>query len=128
MYYSKSTGGFYDPEIHGDSIPSDSVEITQQQYLTLLDGQSSGKTIATDSKGKPVLKDRPAPTADELKALCKAQARQLLVATDFSELPSVRASISNAAAFDAYRSTVRKIFLTPVSAPTWPTAPSPVWI
>ena len=32
MFYSKSTGGFYDAEIHGNNIPSDAVEITKEKY------------------------------------------------------------------------------------------------
>lgn len=55
MLYSKSTGGFYDKEIHGDNVPSDAVEISQGQYLEMIEGQSNGKQIVGDANGRPVL-------------------------------------------------------------------------
>ena len=61
MYYSKSTGGFYDTAIHGDNIPADAVEITGEEHKALLEGQSQGKIIAADKNGKPVLVDPPLP-------------------------------------------------------------------
>ena len=68
MFYSKSTGGFYDRSIHGDNIPSDAVEITEAEHAALLEGQSQGKIISADKNGKPVLKDPPPPTADQIIA------------------------------------------------------------
>lgn len=61
MYYSKSTGGFYSSEIHGDSIPADAVEITKDKHQALLGGQSQGKRIAADADGLPILIDPPPP-------------------------------------------------------------------
>lgn len=43
MFYSPSTGGFYDPE-HA-STPKDAIRITYDRYQALLNGQSSGKQI-----------------------------------------------------------------------------------
>lgn len=45
MYYSKSTGGFYDTAIHGDNIPSDAVEISREYHAELMQAQTSGKII-----------------------------------------------------------------------------------
>lgn len=59
MLYSKSTGGFYSRDIHGDNIPSDAVEITDEQYAALLEGQSQGKVISADEEGNPILIDPP---------------------------------------------------------------------
>lgn len=78
MLYAKSTGGFYDPAIHGSGIPADAVEITYTQYQDLLAGQSSGQIISANQDGYPVLTDPPAPTADQVKI------SQLgIIATDF---------------------------------------------
>lgn len=66
MFYSKSTGGFYTEEIHGENIPQDAVNITAQEHASLLQGQSEGKIIASDVKGRPVLVDRPAPTKEQV--------------------------------------------------------------
>ena len=59
MFYSKSTGGFYSTEINGTNIPSDAVEVSDDKYLELLDGQSKGKQISSDDLGNPLLIERP---------------------------------------------------------------------
>ncbi len=59
MFYSKSTGGFYNHEIHGDNIPTDAVEITFDHYTELMEGQSRGKEITGDENGQPILTDPP---------------------------------------------------------------------
>lgn len=60
-YYSKETGSFYKLEIHGDSIPADAVEITDEEHAALLVGQAGGKRIVADENGYPILVDPPAP-------------------------------------------------------------------
>lgn len=57
MKYSKSSGGFYDPAIHGDNIPSDAVEITNDEHAALLVGQAQGQQIVGDGNGYPMLVD-----------------------------------------------------------------------
>lgn len=57
MFYAKSTRGFYDPSISGDTMPDDVVEITPQLHVDLLNGQSQGKAIVPDENGMPVLAD-----------------------------------------------------------------------
>lgn len=44
-YYSPSTGGFFATEIHGNNIPQDAIEITDEYHQELLDLQSSGNVI-----------------------------------------------------------------------------------
>lgn len=83
MLYSAQTGGFYAREIHGAAIPPDAVEITTAQHAALLDGQSQGKIISADKNGKPVLKDPPPPTAEELQAQKNAEASAYLASTDW---------------------------------------------
>lgn len=81
MFYSKSTGGFYTPAIHTD-IPSDAVEISQEYYVELLDGQSSGKIIVGNDEGYPVLVDRPGPTPAELEAYERSWRNMQIASTD----------------------------------------------
>lgn len=57
---------------------------------------------------------------------CKAKAKDLIAATDWSVLTDV--GISNVSEFIAYRSVLRNLIKTPVSNPTFPTEPEPVWI
>lgn len=66
MYASKTTCGFYDVAIHGDSMPVDVVEITSEDHAALLEGQSQGKRIDWDDAGYPFLADQPAPSLTEL--------------------------------------------------------------
>jgi hypothetical protein len=54
------------------STDNGGVEITDEQRLALLDGETNGRRIAQDKKGKPVLVD-PLPPSPEVLA---AQARQ----------------------------------------------------
>ncbi|GJA54981.1 hypothetical protein KAM348_24040 [Aeromonas caviae] len=61
MYYSKSTGGFYSRDIHGDNIPADAVYISAETHAALLDAQSSGQLITTDESGHPIAIDPPQP-------------------------------------------------------------------
>jgi len=53
LYYSKSTGGFYDTAIHGD-IPANAVEITAAEHAALLAAQASGQSIQAGEDGRPV--------------------------------------------------------------------------
>ncbi len=71
--YSASTGGFYDIAIHGNNIPADAVEITDEQYAALLEGQSQGKIISSDASGAPILADPAKATADEMWAAIKSE-------------------------------------------------------
>jgi hypothetical protein len=65
IFYSKSTGGFYDSDLHSH-IPTDRVEITASERTDLLAGESSGKLIVADENGVPFLVDPLPPTADDL--------------------------------------------------------------
>jgi hypothetical protein len=69
MHYSTSTGGFYDPTIHGDGIPADAVLITDQDYAALCAGQSRGQAIVADTDGYPVLAEQPLPSMDYAASL-----------------------------------------------------------
>ena len=68
MFYSKSTGGFYDAAFHGENIPADAVEISAEVHAELLEGQSSGQQITADDNGYPVAItiEPPAPTYEQI--------------------------------------------------------------
>lgn len=69
MFYSKSTGGFYAREIHGENIPGDAVELSDEMYSTLLDAQISGKVIQPGEDGFPVAVDAPAPSQNDINRM-----------------------------------------------------------
>lgn len=65
-------------------------------------------------------------------ALCAEQAKQRLQRTDWSELSSVSdASIDphllNKNEYDDYRLAIRRLMISPVVNPSWPTEPTPQW-
>lgn len=106
MFYSKSTGGFYDEGMHGArqveqvttdpatgvtldrwteanpdcKIPADAVEITAVEHTALLEAQSAGKCIQADASGKPVVVDPPPPTDAELAATARAKRDSMIAA------------------------------------------------
>ncbi|WP_263264899.1 DUF4376 domain-containing protein [Pseudomonas sp. RIT-PI-S] len=64
-FYSKHLGGFGNIRMFGASnIPADAVEVTDQERLALLLGESAGQLITTDEKGFPVLKTPPIAEVD----------------------------------------------------------------
>lgn len=72
MFYSKTTGGFYDHAIHGNTIPAAAIEITAAYHAELLAAQSAGKRIVADATGYPVAVDPPAPTLAEAQVAALA--------------------------------------------------------
>jgi hypothetical protein len=80
---------------------------------------------AFDADGNQVQYDLATVTTQAQKDACKAQAKALLAASDWSILPDVQ--ITNKAAFDNYRAILRGYVISPVTDPTWPTEPQPVW-
>lgn len=56
-FWSASMHGFFTSDIHGTNIPEDSVEITEEYWSELLNGQSYDKTITSDADGRPCLVD-----------------------------------------------------------------------
>lgn len=61
IYFNPVEMAFYSDEIYSD-IPSQAVQLSNDQYTALLNGQSQGKQIIADKTGRPVLID-PQPSA-----------------------------------------------------------------
>jgi len=105
LFYSKTTNGFYDSELHGNKMPEDVVEISKETYNNLFDGQSKGKMIAADEEGNPILVGRPVskPTWDQIKS----KRNNLLKESDWIDLPN--SPSKNKQAWLDYRQTLREI-------------------
>ena len=80
---------------------------------------------AFDADGNQVQYDLQAVTTQAQKDDCKATAKAKLAASDWSVLPDVQ--ITNKADFDNYRAILRGYVISPVTNPTWPTEPQPIW-
>lgn len=78
MFYSKSTGGFYDPAIHGANMPPDIVEISDDDHALLMRGQTEGRVIAAAADGRPVLVNPPPPTQEQVVAAFTAAIQKRL--------------------------------------------------
>lgn len=131
-FYSQSTSGFYSIEINGDDIPSDAVQITDEYWQALLEGQSTGQIITADKKGYPILTDRAPPTHEELvsaanykKAALKAAAdseidwRQDAVDGGYAEANEV----TELAAWKKYRVLLMRVDTSKTPDLDWPKAP-----
>ncbi|MFM5811220.1 DUF4376 domain-containing protein [Aeromonas veronii] len=81
MYYSKSTGGFYDAAIHGDNIPDNSVEITAEEHAELLAAESSGKRLVADESGYPIAIDPPQPVRTKESLMADVAAKRWQIET-----------------------------------------------
>lgn len=62
IYYKD---GFFD-DVNGGYVPESAVEISEDKYLELLEGQSQGKQIIEDKSGQPILVDPQPSAAHEL--------------------------------------------------------------
>lgn len=97
MLYSKSTGGFYAQEIHGNNIPADAVEISDELYSDLMLAQSAGKVISADSSGRPAAIDPPVVPDPVPAVVSRFQARRAL--KDAGVFDQVEAAIAQADEF-----------------------------
>ena len=86
---------------------------------------STNGDIAYDADGNQVTYDLSAVTTQAQKDACKAQAKALLAASDWSQMPDV--SLQNKDAFAFYRLNLRNLVLNPVADPVWEAEPQPVW-
>nr|DAS95371.1 MAG TPA: hypothetical protein [Caudoviricetes sp.] len=64
-YFNSDDMAFYSSELYSN-IPSQAVPLSDEQYITLLNGQSQGKQIIADKTGYPVLIDPQPSAAHEL--------------------------------------------------------------
>lgn len=63
IYYKD---GFFNDDF-GGFVPEDAVEISEEKYVELLDGQAEGKQIIADSTGNPILVEPQPSSAHDLK-------------------------------------------------------------
>jgi len=81
-YFSKSTNGFYSEEINGEAMPGDVVQISDKQWIDLLEGQILGKMITADHTGNPVLTNPPPLSQPELTEIAEQQRNILRTEAD----------------------------------------------
>lgn len=62
-----------------NKAPSDAVEITTDEWLSLLDGQDNGMKIVSNQEGYPVLTEQPPLSKENLIALAELKKGNLLM-------------------------------------------------
>jgi len=137
-YYSAEKGGFFlysFKEIYEDSAngwPKDVVEITDEQYKNLLNGQAQGKIITADSKGYPVLVDPPPPTQEQLSVAAEAERKTLLAEATVEMAPLLDAvdldeateeEKNKLAAWKKYRVLLNRVDISKAPDIVWPEKP-----
>lgn len=130
-YFSKSELGFYCDEVN-EAIPTDAVEINEDVYLSLLEGQSKGKFISADSAGTPILTDPPEPTQVELVAQAEDKRTALMEEANASITPLQDASdldiatdeeMESLRAWKSYRVLLNRVDTSKVPDIEWPDKP-----
>lgn len=119
-FYSKTVRGFFDDTIHGEDMPADAIEVSDEDYAALFEAQSRGQVIVPNAKGAPVAADpqilrTPAQSAAALSGAVQAHvdatARSLgydniLAAISYADEPSVPKFQAEGVALRAWRSAI----------------------
>jgi len=66
VFYSPSTGAFYDDGFWDAPFPDDVAEVTPERHAELLAATTTGQIIQAGPDGAPVALDAPAPPAEAL--------------------------------------------------------------
>ncbi|EOQ8240997.1 tail fiber assembly protein, partial [Escherichia coli] len=74
-FYSQKENGFFTDL---NKAPSDAVEITTDEWLSLLDGQDNGMKIISNQEGYPVLTEQPPLSKENLIALAELKKGKLI--------------------------------------------------
>lgn len=73
MLYSVLENGFFHPERHAKSMPTDAKPISDARYHELLEQLKNGGALSADENGDPVVTYGPPKTLQELAAAAMAQ-------------------------------------------------------
>lgn len=58
-FYSPTTGGFYESQLHAGDMPADVCEVSAEEYTRLMDAPSEGRVIVPGDDGRPMIVERP---------------------------------------------------------------------
>ena len=73
IFYSPSTGAFYDDAFWDAPMPPDVTEVTPERHAELLEATTKGQIIQVGPDGEPVAIDAPAPPAEALAIVVRRQ-------------------------------------------------------
>lgn len=135
--YSPSRNGFYAREMEPDFVaagtwPGDLIDVSDEDYASLMQAPSSGLTIVPGPDGYPTTVEAPKPSDEEIEAnniavrdsLISAAALRIAPLQDAVDLGVATTEEESALlAWKRYRVDVNRVDLS-VQAPQWPTVPS----
>lgn len=126
MFFSPSLRGFLSPLLHGDALPADAIEISDDEHAELLAGLSVGRVVVVGPDGRPTLADVPEPPVEVLDIQARAQRAELLSASDWTQLPDVALTEEEVGAWRVYRRALRDLPQQPgwPSTIAWPEPPA----
>lgn len=138
IYYSPSRNGFF-PEQQREQYetsesgwPLDAIEITQDLYKSLLEGQQDNKEIVPGAGGRPELKDIALPTTSQLISIADGE-KLLRMAAASEMIAPLQDAVDLDMASETEKENLRqwkayRVFLNRVDTSTapdvvWPTPP-----
>ncbi len=68
MYFSASTGGFYDSPKNYKDFPGDAIEISSELYADVVTNRPLDKVLVVDANGFPALVNKPPATPEQIAA------------------------------------------------------------
>jgi hypothetical protein len=125
LYYSASTGGFYDDAIH-TTLPADALEISTDLHQHLMAEQAAGRCIAADDNDMPIAADPPPPSIEQQLTSLRSQRDRLLADSDRTQLLDYPISPEARAAWATYRQALRdlpELYAEDPASAVWPVAP-----
>lgn len=116
-YFSIQTNGFYVDEVHGQNMPEDKIEISEQQWHEYLQALSNDKQLILDKTNTLILIDKPSPKIDYYQI-----AQKLLRATDHFKVDDEWCLLTTRQQQDLnnYRALLREVNQGSVSLPPIP--------
>lgn len=101
IYYSAARGGFFHEVIHAN-LPEDAVRISALHHARMMEGQSQGRQIVADARGRPTLSPVKAPRLEDLRAqanraLAAEAERRILAVASLARQSNDTALIAQAA-------------------------------
>jgi hypothetical protein len=131
IYYSAARGGFFHEAIHTD-LPEDAVRIPALHHARLMEGQSQGRQIVADARGRPTLAPVRPPAIEDLRAqanraLAAEAERRILALASLARQSNDNALIAQAALAYAEAHCLPKALPMrwPAAPPSTPCAPPP---
>ena len=127
-FFSPSTRGFYDEDLHRD-MPPDAVELADDAYEALLAAQAEGQSIAVVANSVQAI-EPPPPTPDAQLAIVRARRGRLLAATDaMVTVPDFPISETRRAELIVWRARLRDVPAAldpaaPFDTVAWPDPPA----